>query len=933
MIEFVDLKNGRVFNGDMPYVFWFENGQSVNLNYIRKICFISDKKLVEVRLKSDVFSLLYLHENIPAINDPITGEAEIINEKLYLDLSKLKTDTHPSIGVQYNNFYVHMIYILGSSSDAGEIHDYFTISDNVNEYTFEIAADFYADNELLKNQLENFDISIPESIQKAIFDVDVHEESNDNITLNRKYKELLMNYWDIVANKGSYNSLQNSLAWFEWGDLVRIEELWRRHHEGMEEYFRTDLNRDLDPEFIKQFLNHGKTTYIGLYMALSRMVRDSNGQVEYQSDNGRVLNFDGSIYYPSDIHDGDTDGISSTPYTTGGIHHGDSLPMGNFVYVHYVENPTDPSGPKIMKEQTDLNDPDGELIEITADNYELLSNIGFSQSIIPTRIYNEILPRMSLVTTRWQLLDLCLKMTLLGNFYSTYFVPIHMDVIHSTLEHWVMAYTIKVLHTNYTNKYACVIYGRSFDMEYDHRVKMMDHLNRGYGDIILASDMDVFGFDDTIRDVDPSMIDLRYMRGGSYGVVRFRSTTDNPILATDENDRIIRQRISWVSDQSHGSYTTQAVIEPTPFERPGYNASQYIFDLDFRLGFIYPGDYTVIFEFYTSSGNMWCHKINLTVEDTTGNYISLYKVKPLESDIIRTMQLMHDDDQQPRWQVWLKSFQMKPSLDPYNDDENPPADTHLGGDGYRNPLEYHPYKDHSIFLMSFKSDGSGDENQIGFNHTVIFTVSPGDYVDIKLPGTRSRQIVATDKNGTFIELTKRVREYIWITNQYRYTENGVNKISDIRVIGICRSYNKEIIKDIQINGGTNTDWVSSMRFQPCMHRIELFENTDEPVGPQELIYAEPHLAYSRDMTISNWSFRNMTTQKEYDSHLTEWRYYPDGKNYGDFGDIEPGGMQGLFIAPQEKAYLEPGYYNIYLNYRKGDQNMQFVMNSAFLIGK
>ena len=211
MIEFVELKDGRVFNGDTPYVFWFENGQSVNLNYVHKICFISDYRQVRVRIDSEVFSLLRLDQNIPEIIDPLAGQGEIINEKQYIDLNLLKTNVYTSVGFDYNGIYVHMIYILANSQTAGEIHDYFTIIENHDneliEYKYEIAADFYADNELLKNQLENFDISIPESIQKAIYDVDVHEEANDNITLNRKYKELLMNYWNIVANKGSYNSL------------------------------------------------------------------------------------------------------------------------------------------------------------------------------------------------------------------------------------------------------------------------------------------------------------------------------------------------------------------------------------------------------------------------------------------------------------------------------------------------------------------------------------------------------------------------------------------------------------------------------------------------------------------------------------------------------------------------------------------------------
>jgi hypothetical protein len=89
MIEFVNLEDGRIFNGDKPYVFWFENGQSVNLNYVLKICFISNYRLVNVHLESEVFALLDLTQQIPALNNPDTGIAEVINARTYIDLDRL----------------------------------------------------------------------------------------------------------------------------------------------------------------------------------------------------------------------------------------------------------------------------------------------------------------------------------------------------------------------------------------------------------------------------------------------------------------------------------------------------------------------------------------------------------------------------------------------------------------------------------------------------------------------------------------------------------------------------------------------------------------------------------------------------------------------------------------------------------------------------
>lgn len=966
MIEFIDLKNGRIFNGNSPYVFWFENGQSVNLNYIRKICFISNKNKVRVRIDSDVFALLKLDQDIPIFIDPEFGKGEVINEKNYIDLNLLKTNIYTSVGYSYNNFYVHMIYIMGCSQEAGEIHDYFTITENIDgeltEYKFEIAADFYIDNELLKNQLENFDISIPESIQKAIYDVDVHEESNDNITLNRKYKELLMNYWDIVANKGSYNSLQNSLAWFEWGDLVRIEEVWARHYENMKDYFLTDLNCKLDEEFIKQFLNNSKTTYIGLYMALSHLIYTKDGQLEYEIDNGRVLGFDPPFYYQSELeqmssqNESTQDNISTTPYTNGRkVRVDGDLPIGNYVYVRYVPTEeywdNDPAKPKYKMVEVTNYDEDGHLLLITESNKDMLTEIGFSYTIEPIHIYQEINPRLELFHTKWQMLDLCLKMTLLGNFYSTYFMPIHMDLLHSTLEYWVFTNTIKVLHTNYNHQYAIVDMVRTFDMEYDKKVKMRDHFNRPYSNTLFLDNKNVFGFEDEIREDTCKYWDeeegkwkypfqesgdiFKYMMGGSYGVVNFSTTKDNPMLATGEDDYIIFERVTWMSELDSGEIQSQVPVQPIHYEREGYNASQYIFDFSFKLGFMYPGNYKIGFEFHTTSGNVWTKSVEVLIEDTTYNRIDLYKVEKTNTQDIEL--------EGGNWEAWLKCFQMRPSVDPYDN----PTDTHLNDVG-----AYHPYKEHSIYLKSF-------QESVGFNHTIIFDVIQGDPLCMGFLNNEEEQEDEDDMNpisipeqeleenpmlqinidtsseeALFNSLKKNVPQYIWVTNQY---PEGV-----FRVLGIYREYDEieddpNRIQEVGIDEGeglvplSQDHLVMSMRFQPCMHQITLLE--DDTIQPNDLIYVEPILKYSKDNEISNWAFKNLTTQQEFSSDLFEKEYYPDGKNEGDFGIVVPGGSQGYFFAPQTCVELKPGYYSVDLTYRKGEQDMHYIIDSAFCVNK
>jgi hypothetical protein len=59
MIRFVDLKTGNTFAGEYPYVFWFDGEQSINMIYTQPICFISDKKQLNISIPvNDIFKLL-----------------------------------------------------------------------------------------------------------------------------------------------------------------------------------------------------------------------------------------------------------------------------------------------------------------------------------------------------------------------------------------------------------------------------------------------------------------------------------------------------------------------------------------------------------------------------------------------------------------------------------------------------------------------------------------------------------------------------------------------------------------------------------------------------------------------------------------------------------------------------------------------------------
>ena len=189
MIKFVNLKTGNIYTGSDPYIHWFDGQQSTNLVYVQPLCFICDSEAACISMSSnDVFALADLN----ALDSTID-----LNDVEYYDLSNIKKYSINSVGWEFGNKFIHIVYFIGSSSVGAEFVEKFTITCGGKDYHFNIGADFYQEDEKLTINLNNFGSRLPESIQKAIYESNVHEEKNDNILLNRKFKELLANYWDI----------------------------------------------------------------------------------------------------------------------------------------------------------------------------------------------------------------------------------------------------------------------------------------------------------------------------------------------------------------------------------------------------------------------------------------------------------------------------------------------------------------------------------------------------------------------------------------------------------------------------------------------------------------------------------------------------------------------------------------------------------------
>lgn len=263
--------------GEQPYIHWFPGQQSTNIIYTMPLCFMSDCENIYAYIKPEIFYLLNIQQDKP--NENIK-----LNDISYADLNDLvffPSDEEPSMklqGVPYTvdgkTYYIYLLYIMAQSETCNECISSLQLIENYEEPVyniFKVGADFYGTNENLNILLSNFGVNLPTSIQKCFWDSNIYEENPDNIILNRKFKELLSNYWDIIANKGSYKSLINSLKWFEWGDDLKVNDIWVKQDFDKIRYEEKPLINFLSDKYKSTINGFAKTTFISLNYALRKV--------------------------------------------------------------------------------------------------------------------------------------------------------------------------------------------------------------------------------------------------------------------------------------------------------------------------------------------------------------------------------------------------------------------------------------------------------------------------------------------------------------------------------------------------------------------------------------------------------------------------------------------------------------------------------------
>lgn len=531
MIQFIDIEEnvGTTYNGDVvldthgepslkdSYIFWLPEGQSTGLFYVKPICFASNSNTVSIYIEeNDVFSIIDANKIDQNIN---------INDVKYVDLQSINiTDSYntPYIlqGEREGDNYLYMCYILCHSDSPGEYICKFYIDGNI----YLVGADFYDSNEILYINASNQGVELPTQITSAIYGGNLREELSDNILLNRKLKELLSNSWDIIANKGSYKSLINSLKWFEYGDIVKLKEIWKHEDFAKTIYDTKDINSIMSDSYENYMRQFSKTTNYALYLFKHKY------SGEYDDEKNPIL---------EDI---------------------------------------------VMK---------------------------------------------------WSLHDMILKMSLLGAFYETYFMPIHLNLIQSTIVDTVFMNNIKIHYgavisrrDNINNIYTCDCNIQDGDIYYISDVNVQVGPDTIFG-LPSGSDYDntrILGVDMVVKNIhtnDDAKQFYSQLFNSRACVVPVHITINDDVIISKEilstNYLDVNDTEKWIYKEDHRLIS----------------GSEGVTHIDFNLLYKTPGVHELHMQFTDVTGRNYIKNVKFNILSQDNLDISLYRVmKKTDNSVI-----------------------------------------------------------------------------------------------------------------------------------------------------------------------------------------------------------------------------------------------------------------------------------------------------------
>lgn len=845
MIKFVDINTGNVYDGCKPYIHWFDEKQSVGLNYDKQFIVITDTNDLTVSIDSDVFYLV--DNNLIGYETDKNGNKinQEIFDKNYLDLSVIKTNKiYDNSQNVYDEYHIFSFNVVACGKYTGEVTDTITINDE----QFLIGADFIDENDALSVNLINLGVELPNNIQRAIYEEPIDEQKNDYALLNRKYKELLNEYISIIANKGSYKSLINSLNWFEYGDLVKLHEYWK-HSELNKNYLaRRELTQYINTQIESILHTHSKTTYISINAALNKIKTEND----------------------------------------------------DFVY---------------------------------EDKHENKQNAYY-------KLIDEPNPKLEDLSLLWSKEELSLKMTLLGNFFSTFFMPIHLDLIQSTVEKIVFSDTIK-----------------SIAFPKLERTDIMDEINTmtcKIDKLYHLSNVECWSFLSTKfgMEIDENG-KMNEILGCTKKFVQATGEEQNKFLFQHYNGigTIITFDCYLDNVRKNDVIQTGKIViyhNGTKILRESYNVKpdeikNNIAHICFDILLKEIGQYKIQIEFCKTGGIKYLKSFDFAIDEKTNTELSLYRLKPRYDNNLdfKIYQWLQSDDTQTVLPIDKVSQYV---LDPVQNNnivcqgvysQFIATSTDAAATVHTNQVVIIKYKNNKNDETGVQFYKTGDETKTEVKSELdkngyLFCKGLKDFIWVKTPRgidlntNASEAIIAEWTNSNYTYLiginrnftTNETEHYEFSIKDKNTTTKLWNREMFIPYLWKLEKFGETSIYD-QINEKMTDEEIFKRRISSDTYEIK----------PTDVVCFLPDLEHIKRATEYNWKYTNISTNEE----ITP-KYFRTFKDTNDknFPNI----LQPFFGRYDFRLLPSSGYYDVTMKYRL-DDNQQLdnekTISSVFIV--
>ena len=242
--------------------------------------FINNSLRIELSTNSNVFSLLK-SKDVATLVD--SSKQDLVGARRVTDADMICTIIE--------GYLIIPIYVIGSSQEEGDwsshvlIHLEDTSEGHAILGTKEqycpivVSAEFVSDIEKYSINLGNNGVQVPYDVMRAVYTGS--GDQFDTAKYNEKLKEYLINIHTIHSQVGNYTSALDSLAWFDWGSLLKVTKLLQTDNDIQRQFIREHFN--INEHLLDSYRYFRNSSLLSLSVDIDYIAGDS--VLDHSNDN------------------------------------------------------------------------------------------------------------------------------------------------------------------------------------------------------------------------------------------------------------------------------------------------------------------------------------------------------------------------------------------------------------------------------------------------------------------------------------------------------------------------------------------------------------------------------------------------------------------------------------------------------------------------